>query len=75
MEILEAFTLTQWGLLMDAVGFLVVFFFGAFSIGVSEVIASEAKWWVLPMKIVGFGLVVGGFGLQICGAAQAAAIG
>ena len=61
-------SLTQIGLIMDAIGFMMVFIWGGFSFGVEHIIVSPAKWWVLPAKIIGGALVVTGFGLQFFGA-------
>ncbi len=62
-------SLTQIGLLIDVIGFVVIFLFGGFSFGIDIVVLQDSEWWVLVCKIVGGSLVVLGFVLQIIGAA------
>lgn len=61
-------TLSQIGLLMDAVGFLLVFLFGGFSFGITRIVLSSPRWFVIPAQIMGCTLVLGGFFLQYLGA-------
>ncbi len=61
-------SMVMWGLLLDAVGFVLVFAFGGFSIGRAVILAEHdqsdqmAKW-----KMIGAIMVVSGFLLQFVG--------
>lgn len=48
-----SFSLVQWGLLLDAVGFTTIFMFGGFSFGLDFIVLAKAKWFVLPAKVLG----------------------
>jgi predicted transporter len=61
-------SLTQIGLLLDGVGFLIVFLFGGFQYGVDSVVVGKAKLITLPAKIIGGSMVVLGFYFQYLGA-------
>ncbi|RSD31722.1 hypothetical protein [Vibrio pectenicida] len=60
-------TLTQCGLLLDAIGFIIVFLFGGFTIGIDMVYAGGVKWYVWPLRVIGALMIVVGFWLQYLG--------
>lgn len=60
--------ITQCGLLLDIVGFVIIFVFGGFQFGVGAYVSDNYSWYVLPMRIIGSVLVLAGFVLQIYGA-------
>lgn len=70
MEAICELNLSQSGLLLDIAGFIVIFIFGGFQFGISQYVGDEHKWYVLPLRIIGFLLVIVGFVLQIIGAGQ-----
>ena len=51
----------------DIIGFVLVFAFGGFNIGVVNIVAEQSKSYVF-LKFLGASLVTVGFALQICGA-------
>ncbi len=59
-------TWMQLGILLDAVGFLLVFLFGGFSFGLDLVHVGKS-WWVVPCKVIGGALVIAGFGAMYIG--------
>lgn len=60
---------TAIGLAMDAVGFILVFVFGGFSIGSATMrLESDRSQETKPFKILGSIMVIAGFGLQMLGA-------
>lgn len=59
--------ISQVGLLLDIFGFLVIFIFGGFQLGVSAYIGDESNWYVLPLRIAGSIMVIIGFAFQIVG--------
>lgn len=61
-------SLTQIGLLCDVVGFIIIFFFGGFQFGIDTVTLGKSSWYVMPARIIGSVLIIGGFILQIFGA-------
>jgi hypothetical protein len=61
--------ITQIGLFLDILGFVVVFFFGGFSFGIDIVVLKKESWVVFAAKVLGSVLVICGFILQIIGAA------
>lgn len=63
------FNITQLGLSLDILGFVIIFFFGGFSFGLEIVTLNKESWVVLTAKILGSVLVICGFMLQIIGAA------
>jgi hypothetical protein len=54
-------TLMKLGIVLDAIGFLLVFCFGGLSFGVANLVVGPASWWVLPCKVVGAVCVIAGF--------------
>ena len=64
-----SFTLSQWGLLLDGIGFLLVFAFGGFSIGAAEAITTSepTKRLAYAARIAGMVFVLAGFALQFMG--------
>lgn len=60
-------TVSQIGLLLDIVGFVIVFFFGGFSFGIDFIVTGKPSPYVLPCKVIGFILIIVGFILQIFG--------
>lgn len=61
--------LTAIVLAMDAVGFVLVFVFGGFSIGSARfLLESDRSHETKPFKILGAIMVIAGFGLQLLGA-------
>ena len=67
LESIFSLSLPQIGLLLDIVGFVIVFIFGGFQFGVSFYISEEHSWYVLPARCVGALLVIIGFSLQFIG--------
>ena len=61
---------TEIGLLLDALGFTIVFIFGGFSFGMDSLLLAAPSWFVLPAKIFGGTLVVTGFIFQFIGASS-----
>ncbi len=59
---------TAIGLLLDIVGFTIVFFVGGLNFGIRNVTTRRATGYVLIARIVGFLLIVLGFALQLYGA-------
>ncbi len=57
----------MFGLAMDMVGFLLVFSYGGFDIGRISIVAESSKSHK-TLKLLGAGLIILGFGLQIVGA-------
>ena len=63
--------LTQIGLGLDIVGFAIIFFVGGLSFGVTYLVTEDSnRRYVLPARILGFALIIGGFMLQIWGASS-----
>lgn len=60
--------LNQLGLILDILGFLLIFFFGGFTLGLREYISSSPTSWALILRLAGCLLVVMGFVFQIIGA-------
>ena len=57
------------GLVLDMVGFLLVFAFGGFDMGSARLLLqSDNSAKLKPFKIIGATMIIVGFGLQIVGA-------
>lgn len=70
MDVVCGLNHSQIGLILDVVGFIVIFIFGGFQFGVSQYVGDEHKFYVLPLRVIGSLLVIVGFVLQIIGAAN-----
>jgi len=58
-----------FGLALDIVGFLLIFFFGGFEVGRSGLtLENDKSHKTKPLKIIGAVMVIVGFGLQLWGA-------
>ena len=58
---------TAIGLFLDILGFLLVFAFGGFNVGIVNLVAEQSKSHIF-VKLLGALLVIVGFTLQIFGA-------
>lgn len=63
-------SISQVGLALDIVGFIVIFIYGGFQFGVSAYMEDEYSWYVLPLRFLGSLMVLIGFLFQIIGAGQ-----
>lgn len=63
-------SIAQLGLLLDIVGFVVIFIFGGFQFGVRVYVSDEYGRHVLPARIMGSLTAVAGFALQFIGGWQ-----
>ncbi len=70
MDIICGLNHSQIGLILDIVGFVIIFIFGGFQFGVSQYVGDEHKGYVLPLRFVGSIFVIVGFVLQIIGASN-----
>jgi len=60
----------QVGLLLDIVGFVVIFIFGGFQVGISTYMSDEYSWYALPARILGLLMIVVGFTFQFIGSGR-----
>jgi hypothetical protein len=60
-------TISQLGLISDVMGFIIIFFTGGFTFGLIKYMEDPEKRWVLPIRVLGFLLVIAGFILQFIG--------
>jgi len=57
--------MVMWGLLLDAVGFVLVFMFGGFNIGSpGKLLIEDNPYEMAKWKLLGMIMVVSGFALQ-----------